>query len=141
MGSTPIWGKWNICSNLYINFFALVSRQSAVISSATQHAILPDPKESEDRIVLTLGFLCLLWCVQDTTCSWFDLFNNLKVLFQKNGTWISKSLSPNSIYWILYIEFHYIWMYLLIQQITDFLCFHKVLNLKEQCLAARNATQ
>ena len=33
---------WNIYLNLYFHFFALVWRQSAVLSSATQHAIHPD---------------------------------------------------------------------------------------------------
>ena len=34
--------KRNIYFNLYLNFFALVSRQTAALSSATQHAIPPE---------------------------------------------------------------------------------------------------
>ena len=33
--------KCNIYLNLYFHFFALVSRQSAALSSATQHAMRP----------------------------------------------------------------------------------------------------
>ena len=34
--------RWNIYLNLYINFFALVLRQSAALSSATRHAMPPE---------------------------------------------------------------------------------------------------
>ena len=34
--------RWNIYLNLYFHFFALVSRQSAASSSATQHAMLSE---------------------------------------------------------------------------------------------------
>ena len=35
----PIRGDWNIYLNLYFHFFALVSRTSTALTSATQHAI------------------------------------------------------------------------------------------------------
>ena len=35
-------GRWNIYLNLYFHFFALVSRLSAALRSATQHAIPPE---------------------------------------------------------------------------------------------------
>ena len=35
------WRKLNIYLNFYFHFFALVSRQSAAMSSATQHAMPP----------------------------------------------------------------------------------------------------
>ena len=34
--------RLNICLNLYFHFFALVSRTSAALSSATQHAMPPE---------------------------------------------------------------------------------------------------
>ena len=40
-GFKPHSRKWNIYSNLYIHFFALVSRQSAALSPATQYALSP----------------------------------------------------------------------------------------------------
>ena len=38
-GFEPHSRRWNIYLNLYFHFFALVSRQSAALSSATQHAM------------------------------------------------------------------------------------------------------
>ena len=41
-GFDPHSRKWNTYLHLYFDFFVLVSRQSAVLSSATQHVMLPD---------------------------------------------------------------------------------------------------
>ena len=41
-GFDPHSRRWNIYLNLYLHFFALVSRQSAVLSSATQHTMPPE---------------------------------------------------------------------------------------------------
>ena len=43
-----------------------VSRFSAALSSATQHAMPPELAESGERSVLTLGSLCLPCCLRDT---------------------------------------------------------------------------
>ena len=34
--------KWNLYLHLYLNFFALVSRQSAALNSTTQHTMPPE---------------------------------------------------------------------------------------------------
>ena len=41
-GFDPRSMRWNIYLNLYFHFFTLVSRQSAALSSATQHAMPPE---------------------------------------------------------------------------------------------------
>ena len=41
-GFDPHSKRWNIYLNLYFHFFALVSKQSAALSSATQHAMPPE---------------------------------------------------------------------------------------------------
>ena len=41
-GFDPHSTIWNIYLNLYFHFFALVSRQSAALSSATQHTMPPE---------------------------------------------------------------------------------------------------
>ena len=41
-GFDPHSRRWNIYLNLYFHFFALVSRQSAALRSATQHAKPPE---------------------------------------------------------------------------------------------------
>ena len=41
-GFDPHSRRWNIYLNLYFHFFALVSRLSSALSSATQHAMPPD---------------------------------------------------------------------------------------------------
>ena len=41
-GFDPHSRRWNIYLNLYFHFFALVSRLSAALSSATQHATPPE---------------------------------------------------------------------------------------------------
>ena len=41
-GFDPHSKRWNIYLNLYFHFFTLVSRLSAVLSSATQHAMPPE---------------------------------------------------------------------------------------------------
>ena len=56
----------DIYLNLYFNFFALVSRQSAALISAIQPAMPPESAESGERSVLTPGPLCLPYCVRDT---------------------------------------------------------------------------
>ena len=58
--------RWNICWNLYFHFFTLVSRQSAGLSSATQHAM---PLQCRIRNVLAQGTLCLPCCERDTKWS------------------------------------------------------------------------
>ena len=45
---------------MYYHYFALVSRQSAALKSATQHAM----HKSGERSVLALGFLRLSCCVR-----------------------------------------------------------------------------
>ena len=49
VGSIPIWGK-----KIFINFFALVTRQITALSCASQHA-MPRAAEVGGRIVLRLG--------------------------------------------------------------------------------------
>ena len=70
-GFDPHSRRWNIYLNLYWHFFALVSRRSAALSSATQHAIPPDSVKSGAWIVLILGILCLSCFVRDTAWSWY----------------------------------------------------------------------
>ena len=41
-GFDPHSRRWNIYLNLYLHFFALMSRLSAALSSATQHAMPPE---------------------------------------------------------------------------------------------------
>ena len=41
-GFDPHSRRWNIYLNLYFHFFALVSKLSAALSSATQHAMPPE---------------------------------------------------------------------------------------------------
>ena len=41
-GFDPHSRRWNIYLNLYFHFFALMSRLSAALSSATQHAMPPE---------------------------------------------------------------------------------------------------
>ena len=74
-GFDPHSRRWNIYLHLYFYFLALMSRQSAALSSATQHAMPPDSAESEERSVSTLGSLCLPYCVRYTAWSWFILFH------------------------------------------------------------------
>ena len=53
--------------NLYLHFFALASRQSATLSSATQYAdCLQNSADNGKGNVLTLNSLCLTSCVRDT---------------------------------------------------------------------------
>ena len=63
--------RWNIYLNLYFHFFALVSRTSAALNSATQHAMPPESAEKGERSVLALGSLCVPCSVRDTAWSWF----------------------------------------------------------------------
>ena len=64
-GFDPHLRRWNIYLNVYFHFFALVSRLSAALSSATQHAMPPKFGRNAERSVLTLGSLCLTCCVRD----------------------------------------------------------------------------
>ena len=52
--------------NLYFNFFALVSRQSAALRSTTQHAMLLEFGEKWETECLNTRFLCLPCRVRDT---------------------------------------------------------------------------
>ena len=47
-----------------------MSKTSAALNSATQHAMPPDSAENGERSVLTLGYLCLPCSVRDTAWSW-----------------------------------------------------------------------
>ena len=48
-------------------FYSMVSRLSAALSSATQHAMPPqNSAESGERSLITLNSLCLLCCLRDT---------------------------------------------------------------------------
>ena len=67
--------KWNIYLNLYFHFFALVSRQSATLSSASQHAMPPGFSGNWERSVLTLGSVFLSWCGRySVKLIWFDVW-------------------------------------------------------------------
>ena len=76
-GFDPLSRRWNIYLNLYLHFFALVSRQSAALSSATQHAMSPEfyrkcDRDSDRECLNTiLPLPTLLYCVRDTAWSWF----------------------------------------------------------------------
>ena len=63
--------RWSIYLNLYFHFFALVSRWSAELRSATQYAMPPKFGEKwgteclNDRFPLpTLLCVCLRWCIR-----------------------------------------------------------------------------
>ena len=62
--------KWNIYLTLYFRFFALVTRQSAAVSSATQHVMPPEFAGVGNGV---LGSHCLSCFVRDTEWSWFNL--------------------------------------------------------------------
>ena len=97
--------RWNIYINLYFHFFALVSRLSAALSSATQHC-LQNSAESGEWNVLTLSSLCLPCCVRDTAWSWLniylldiairDLWNQkLNISCLADGRWLFGTLSAS----------------------------------------------
>ena len=66
-GFDPRSIRWNIYLNLFFHFFALVSRLSAALSSATQHAMPPEfGRKWGTECLMTLGSLCLPCCVRDT---------------------------------------------------------------------------
>ena len=68
-GFDPHSRKWNIYLNLYFYFFAPVSRQSAALSSATQHAMLPKLGRKRGTECLNTKFpLPTLLCA---SCCWF----------------------------------------------------------------------
>ena len=60
--------KWNIYLHLYFHFFVLVSRQSAVLIFATQHAISPELGGKWGTECLNTRFL-LPCCVRDIAWS------------------------------------------------------------------------
>ena len=72
-GFDPHSRRWNIYSNLYFSFLALVSRLSAVLSSATQHAMSPEFSKKWGSDCLNTTFI-LLCCVRDTAWSWFVFY-------------------------------------------------------------------
>ena len=72
-GFNPYSRRRNIYLNLYFHLFALVSRQCAALSSATQHAMPPESGRKWGTECLSTGFLCLSCCVRDTAWSWFIL--------------------------------------------------------------------
>ena len=84
-GLDPHSRRWNIYLNLYFHFFALVSRQSAALSSATQHAMPPEFGWKWG----TLGSLCLSCYVRNTAWSWF-ISKLAKKISQVKHTKISK---------------------------------------------------
>ena len=69
---------------LHFHFFALVSRRSAALSSATQHAMIQiqNSAESGERCVLTLGSLYLLCCVRDKAGSYKKLFVQSEIMLE-----------------------------------------------------------
>ena len=86
-GFDPHSTRWNIYLNLYFHFFALVTRINAALSSATQHAL---QNSATERSALTLGSLCLPWCMRDTAWSW------LKKIYDSITCPELKSNSPQS---------------------------------------------
>ena len=62
VGSISTWGDEIIYLNLYFHFLALVSRQSAALSPATQHTMPPEFGRK-------WGTECLN-CMRDTAWSW-----------------------------------------------------------------------
>ena len=76
--------------NLYLHFFALVSRTSAALSPATQHAL---PTESGVRSVLTLGSLCLPCNMRDT--AWSCHSKEVKIcIFKKKNHYCDEGNPP-----------------------------------------------
>ena len=61
-GFDPHSKRWNIYLNLYFHFFALVSRQSTTLSSATQHEMPPEigRKWETERLSTRFPLLTLL---------------------------------------------------------------------------------
>ena len=72
-GFDPHSRKWNIYLRLCFHFFALVSRQSAALSFATQHAMPPELGGKWGTECLNTKFL-LTCCVRDTAWSWFIFY-------------------------------------------------------------------
>ena len=70
--------RWNIYLNLYFHFFALVSRQSGALSSATQHAMPLEYGRKWWTECLNTRY-CLPCSVRDTTT---DLFIYLLDILQ-----------------------------------------------------------
>ena len=73
-GFDPRSRRRNIYLYLYFHSFALVSRQRAALSSASQHAMPPELGGKWERSVLTLGSICLRCCVRDTAWGWFYFY-------------------------------------------------------------------
>ena len=83
----------------YYHFNALVSRQNAALSSATQHNTqCQNSAENVERSILTLGPHCLSGCMRDTVWSSFILFWFLYHLIFSFSFGAKRSVlfSPNS---------------------------------------------
>ena len=72
-GFDPHSRKWNIYSNFYFHFFALVLRQSAVLSSATQYAMPPEFSGNWGPECLNTRFPITTLLCPNTAWSWFNL--------------------------------------------------------------------
>ena len=85
-GFDPHSRRLNIYLNLYFHFFALVSRQSAVLGSATQHAMPPEFSRKWQTECLNTRFpLTTLLCAgYSVKLNWIELnwngFISVKVL-------------------------------------------------------------
>ena len=66
--------RWNIYLHLYFHFFTLVSRLSAALSSATQHAMPPEFGRMWGTECLNTRFPLPTLLVRDTAWSWFIWF-------------------------------------------------------------------
>ena len=64
--------KWNVCLNLYFDFYS-VSRQNAALSYATEHAIPPEFDGKCLNASVSFVSLCLYCCGQDTGRSCFSI--------------------------------------------------------------------
>ena len=78
-GFDPRSRRCNIYLNIYFHFLALVSRQSAALSSATQHAMAPELGRKWGTECLSLGSLFLPCCVRDTAWSWINYFTKVRL--------------------------------------------------------------
>ena len=84
-GFDPHPRRWNIYLNLYFHFFALVSRQSAVLSSATQHAMPPEfGRKWGTECPNTIFSLSTLLCAAGYSVKVIFYFNSV-VLTSWNG--------------------------------------------------------
>ena len=86
----------NIHLNLYFHFFALVSRQSAALCSATQHAMLPESGRKWGTECLNTRFPLPIYLLFH--------FNNKVVIVRCLHVRYKRKYMPNSIYVFLGIR-------------------------------------